>query len=257
MKQNNILNFNRLYLVLKRDIFINLKTIIIAFGVLYAIFLIPYLFGFIRDTVLDSSISITEMELSKKYYTGFFIIGILLFAGSAFKDFRTKLKTQNYLLIPASTTEKFISVLAISTIGYILTYFVTFIVFNVLLIGIGKMFSVSVAFFNVFADPNLLQIIGLFLIFQSMFLAGAATFKKTPLLKTPLIAFAVLIGYSFLIGLAAFLIFQTLHLEMNFGPNVSPNIDIDFLKYTGKTLLYITPFVFWAITFFKLKEKQV
>ncbi|MEA3451632.1 MAG: hypothetical protein U9Q83_06975, partial [Bacteroidota bacterium] len=252
MNQNNILSLKRFYLVIKRDVFVNLKTTIIAFGVLYAIFFIPYLNAFIQKIVFNTVKTINPSELGENFYTGFLIIGILLFAGSAFKDFRTKLKTQNYLLIPASTTEKFLSVLLISTIGFTAIYYLSFAVFNLLLILLGKIFSISITFFNVFAEPAIFEKIGVFLVFQSMFLAGAATFKKTPFLKTPLIAFAVTIGFSLLIGLASFLIFQTFNFEMNLGPNISTNAELDFLKTLGKTILYITPFVLWKITFFKL-----
>lgn len=256
MEKNNIIDTKRLFLVFKRDLFVNLKTIIIIFGVVFGLFLMGYLLSFAKNVIFQTGMTLSQNDLMKNFHSGFFIIGIII-SGIAFSDFRSKLKTQNYLLIPASTTEKFISVWGTTTILYIITYFVVFIVFNLLMMLIGAIFSVHVDFFNIFSQPDLFKNIGQYLIIQSIFLAGAATFTKVPILKTPLIGFAISIIFMILLSILSFLIFHTLHFE--FGPNfgAAQNINTKFLEITGKVLLYITPFVFWTITFFKLKEKQI
>lgn len=256
MEKNNIINVKRLFLIFKRDLFVNLKTIIVIFGVVFGLFLMGYLLTFTKNAIFPSEITLSINELANKFNSGFFIIGIII-SGIAFGDFRSKLKTQNYLLIPASTSEKFVSVWGTTTILYIISYFVVFVVFNLLLMLIGVIFSTHVEFLNVFAQADLLKTIGKYLLIQSIFLAGAASFTKVPILKTPLIAFAISIIFMILLGLITFLIFHTLHFQFAPNFNAAQNINTKLLKVTGKVLLYITPFVFWAITFFKLKEKQI
>ncbi len=256
MEKNNIFNIKRFSLILKRDIFVNLKTILIVFGVFFGFTFIVYLIAFLKTSVFPSEMFISKDKLAENFYQGFFIIGIII-SGIAFSDFRTKLKSQNYLMIPASTTEKFLSTWLITTIAYIIAYYVIFIVFNALLLIIGKLFSVPVDFLNIFTQTNFLRNIGIYLIIQSMFLAGAASFSKSPLLKTPLVGFIVFIAFMILLSFAALALFQTLHFEFHTNMNLTPDLHIDVMKIIGKILAYITPFVFWSITFFKLKEKQV
>ena len=98
-----IKNFNikRLLLMLQKDIFENYKTTLIGLSSV-----IGLLFIF---TIMISGESASQ-NFSMIYRFTLFITGIFV-SGMAFTAFRIKEKTMTYLTIPASTLEKFISML--------------------------------------------------------------------------------------------------------------------------------------------------
>ena len=97
MKTNKIFNFKRFYHFLSYDFRINGKRYLsFLAGGMVIFYLIP-LIG------LSSASS-----LHNEYILLFFLslIGLGLFVGSAFPELNNKIKTGNYLLLPASTFEK-------------------------------------------------------------------------------------------------------------------------------------------------------
>jgi len=254
MESNQIFDIKRFWLTLKRDIIANLKTYLSILFIVLGLFLLGYFFKFFISMFSNVPQTVNVYKLRVLSKLGFLIVGTI-FSGIAFKDFRNKLTTMTYLMLPASKLEKFLSVWLITTLGFIVTYFVSFIVFNFALMLLGLIFGVSVPFLNFFAVPGYWTIIGIYLVVQSIFLAGAATFEKVPILITLLIYWLIQFIFNIALGLVALLIFMKIAVNYNIEPAIA--LKFNLLKQIGKLLLYITPFVFWTITYFKLSEKQV
>ena len=253
MKENQIFSFKRFKLILRHDVYTNARFWRVILFVLGA-YLLIYLLKFGATLLSFNNVVIGASELGSKFYAGFFISGIVI-AGTAFNSFRLKLTTQNYLMLPASKLEKFLSQWLLTGIAYVIIYPLAFLAFNILVWLFGLFFGVDVTIYNFLTDGQFWNNIVNYFILQSILLAGAATFEKSPLLKTPLIALLVIFGLSFTLGIVSFLIFHSfgIHVNINQIPN---NFNTDFLKIILDSLKILTPFVFWTITYFKLTEKE-
>lgn len=108
MNQNKFFSFSRFYLLLCNDILLNHKKYLLTIAG-------AFILGFI---VIYSSMP-TYAEIGQyrwtfdsQRYNNIFnlcILGLLAFAGSSFAGLSSKVKTSNYLLLPSSTFEKFLS----------------------------------------------------------------------------------------------------------------------------------------------------
>lgn len=108
MNSNQFFSFSRFSLLLRNDILLNYKKYLLTIAG-------AFILGFI---LLYSSMPklVVKGELQwifeSHHYSQIFqmcLIGLLAFVGSAFSELSSKVKTSNYLLLPASTFEKFLS----------------------------------------------------------------------------------------------------------------------------------------------------
>lgn len=112
MNTNKFFSFNRFYLLLRNDMFLNYKKYLLTIGA-------ALILGFIVLSISmpnyvhkgDFRFTFDAINYSEAF--GICLIGLLAFVGSAFSELSTKVKTSNYLLIPASSFEKFSSKLVI------------------------------------------------------------------------------------------------------------------------------------------------
>ena len=108
MNSNQFFSFSRFSLLLRNDILLNYKKYLLTIAG-------AFILGFI---LLYSSMPklVVKGELQwifeSHHYSQIFqmcLIGLLAFVGSAFSELSSKVKTSNYLLLPASTFEKFLN----------------------------------------------------------------------------------------------------------------------------------------------------
>ena len=251
-----IKNFNikRLLLMLQKDIFDSLKYVLIGYSSIIGILL---LFMIILSEG-NASENLSEIYIAAMLITGIFI------SGMAFNDFRVKEKTMTYLTLPASLFEKLLSMLILTTIGFVLSFTIVFYIFNGLAIILGSsVFSFELGFLNIFNKSILDAVIG-YLYIQSFFLAGAATFKKAPFFLTLLILLAIGIIFSiYSVGLSYAVFHDVLStygkspdLSIKFGPN---GFGTEYVGFEIASKIFMNSLVplLWFIIYFKLKEKEV
>lgn len=111
MNSNKFFSFSRFYLLLKNDLLINYKKyllIIIGAFIMGFVFLYGSMPRLVYGNAIENSWNIFD---SNKYMNIFMasIVALGALVGSSFPDLGSKVKTANYLLIPASTFEKFAS----------------------------------------------------------------------------------------------------------------------------------------------------
>jgi hypothetical protein len=248
-------SIRRILLLMQKELYENLKIVSVGyisfFGIATAVVVLNFIGG-----------GEAWAEFSRFFEFGLFITGLFI-TGMAFKSFRSKEGTMSYLSIPASVLEKFISMLLLTTIGLTVFYTAAFSLFDFLFTAIGNsLTNHSVEYFRFFTDelPHLFLI---YLIVQSVFLAGAATFKKVPLFFTVFWLFVFLLGIGLYSAGLAYLFrdtFESTAHQLDRGVN----LNLMDMKDTGLWIseapefifYYLTAPVFWAITYFKIKEKE-
>ncbi len=188
------------------------------------------------------------------------IFGIIVF-GKSFTELRSKESAINYMILPASTFEKFIFELLSKLLIILITYGVLFPFITDLSVIIARFIKPNhtITFFSfagTFNNPRHIteMFIFLFILVFCVAFAGSTAFRKRPILMT--IIFTGLISLS-VIG---YLYILSEKLELNRG-----------IEYTIRTLLLkndnyytvlkigmaCTSIVSLTYAYFKIKEKEV
>ena len=248
------LSIKRILLLMQKTAYENARFTIIG---------ISTIFGFFSVILLISALNGADAwsKMNNFYVAGFIISGTFL-SGMAFTNFRNKEKTMNYLMLPASTLEKLISELLLTTIIFAIVYTILFFVFNLAASLVASIYGLPTDFLNLM-DLHVLEGFMYYVIFQSIFLAGSATFRKVPLFFTLFSLFTAWVAvfiFVVIISLSLKGEFENLAVN-NFSINSDtfPEFDIEnhFLIQIPKYMFYyLTAPIFWLVTYFKLKEKE-
>ena len=249
---------------MKKDALENLKTI--SLGYISVIGVVLFIL------LIDAPKATTHLwlDFNQAFQTSLAFVAIVV-AGNAFTNFRTKELTTSYLTLPASNIEKTISQIILVTFGTIISYTFVFFISHFLFIAIGKAFyTMEIGFFNPFDYDNI-QYINKLIVAQSIFIAGASYFKKAPIFKTSGVVFII---WMLILGLFAYLMHFTLeNLPANVGlfaefgfsnsyingnaQNVIKTADLWSGQILEIFLTYLLVPIFWTITYFNVKEKEV
>ena len=200
-------------------------------------------------------------------YAAFLFVGGFIVASGAFRAMHTKESVHDWLMLPASAEEKFLSRLLVSSIGYWL--FLT-LIFS-LSVPIGQALSLLIAgrggtLFNPL-DPGVLRLLPHYLILQSLFIAGGAFFGRHQFLKTVLTLslFGIVLGFfaAFALRLIFGDFFQNgfnFSFSGEFGDPAFPGTQKAgmFLIRVLKTLYFalVAPF-FWLAAYLRVREAEV
>ena len=176
---NKYFNFYRIYLLIKRQIQINLKTFWVSAGAITGILFMLYFLTSLESKDLN--------EFFQGFYTFVLFLGGYIITSSVFKDMQSPERGYSYLLLPASTFEKFLSKLLLTTIGWIVSITVLYYIFS-LFAGVFNVIIFKREFitFNPF-NYEILRGIVIYIVTQSIFFLGAIYFKKNAFLKTNLL----------------------------------------------------------------------
>jgi len=251
---NKILNINRLNQLIIRHLVYNLKSITLFYIVFSIIMFIVFF--------LVSLIS-KEINFEKQYST-FFFWYILLGAYSssrAFSETHETGKTYQYLTLPVSNLERFLSITIIYYIffllaGILIFLFISFMANSLIASVINQPFK-----FLDFAPLKFIETSGSYLWLFSIFMAGSISFKRHPFLKT---VFALVI-FFILISIISAIIFKIIFLDVdlrkiNFYTN-DFNLFANFKYSVNKTFSIIISILYliliWLFTYFKLQEKEI
>lgn len=238
-----------LYLV-KKNVYEMKSNILRMYSIVLGIFGIVYTIA-----MLNGAKPIDVLEAL--YFVGLFTLSIFV-AGMAFANFRNKERTINYLSLPASNFEKFLSELFTSSIGFLLSYTLVFYLFNTIVILVSKSYNIDIEFFSLF-DSNLLNNLRSFFIMHGILFVGAATFRKVPPFHTSFYLFIVgivLVLYFFLLAWIVINGMQSASVQIN-GGFEETIMGEKMFQIARFAFLYLSAPICWTIAFFKVKEKQV
>jgi hypothetical protein len=249
------LNPARVYSLIRNAIVLNRSSILFITAALASILSLLSLF----DTYGNCS----PMFHRNAYLVIFFPGGILL-TTRAFRDLHDPVKGFSWLLLPASSLEKILSRILLTTLVYSFGSLVIYLLFSLFSEGINMLVLRRChLIFDPF-DPVIFKSIGIYLVVQAPFLTGAVYFKKHALSKTILfLIFSILIiGVGLLIAMR--IIFGEGFSWWNVQEIFYSNEVDDFTAVgsgvinTAKALFWFAvPSVSWIICYFRYKETEL
>ena len=125
MNSNQFFSFSRFYLLLRNDILLNYKKYLLTIAGAFIIFFIAIYSN------MPKYVEKNEIHYyfgSQRYFQVFImcLIGLGAFIGSSFSELSNKVKTTNYLLLPASTFEKYLSKFVIHVLAGTILFLIIF-----------------------------------------------------------------------------------------------------------------------------------
>lgn len=245
---NSTISLQRLSSLVKLTLHLNLKRMLYTacIGLCFAIlFIVIYwnMHVYYNDMVFRQHEYLFVLSL---YISGF------IFTGSSFIRFRSKQGTIDYLMIPTSNSEKFSSEVLLTTLVYPLFFLLSYWLFSFLVNGVLN--NISQAFFMPFSFNIAPYGLGLMVYFfiQAIFLFGAASFQKIPLMKISL--WILLVAVS--IVLSFYVTASTIDYSKGTDELVMRRISDSLVLYYWHFWAIPIGLVFWLLTFLKLKEKE-
>lgn len=251
MNLSNYFELSRFWLLLKMELFRSRKgfliTIVMTFGLLFT--------GFILENIFSSNSVFDSHAVS---YTFFLLTGGFILSSLAFSDLGNPLRRYSYLTLPASTFEKFMSMWLMTSIGWILMFTITFIIYALMANSAGHFFFRNVTFqaFDPLEKATLVAI-GYYIIFQAIFMVGAVHFRGYVIPKTifVMMLFVMICGLVFYIIMA-----DIIHTADQCPPGYNPFEEKSikqFLQIVGWFGTWILAPLCWVITYIGLKEQEV
>lgn len=274
---NNTFSLPRFGLLLKKFMKEHLSTYLLYIAILAGLLLLVY-----GLSVLGS--------LNGKFHAEvpfvFFVLGIIftgsLFASSFYSFFSNKAKGIQYLNLPSSHTEKLMIGFLFTQVVFFIVYFVVFYLVDQLMVLTFNKFhttpaSVPAEFHSLyvahpidFSNEEVTNGITLAFIVTAISHYGSLCFEKNAFVKTALLT---------IIGGAGFMFYSYYAMKGMISENVMPGGDRLFnsslrvgsdetvkgiVHLPGSWTTFLTWFIpvimyvlFWAASYFKLKEKQV
>ncbi len=200
-------------------------------------------------------------------------VGGFIVTSRAFHESHDNTKNHEWFMLPASTVEKLIVRLLLSTIGYTVAVIAGYFLATALSAAVAYVITgVHFGVFNPFSKEVLLSILH-YWVAQSIFLLGAAYFKKLHIVKTVLAMILIGIGISIVSGLVFYFVFSgyfdamqpTSELIQLFENFDNRSVWIRQVSRTARTLRTIGEVLYWAalaptcwiIVYFRLRETEV
>ncbi len=253
-----------MYLLYKQAFIENKKELLIYIGGLCGgILLVTSFFILVLDT---NMLAWPEKWRNDDYILVFMFmfVGVgILYNSMAFPGFRSKEKSLIYLMLPVSTSEKFIFeftnrllfyIVGFPLLVWVLMNFLGFVIHELVPEFVNYKFNLAPIFSEFQGCEKALAFFAGLLMFTIPF-TGASHFQKKTLIKT-LFTLAITLGAY---GLLAYMLFKGLDLG-NYNP---VNNRITFLSSKEDIIQYLclaamaTNLLLLTVSYFKLKEKEV
>ncbi len=251
MEKSNIFNINRLYLLTRRHLFSNLTGWMIAFGALSGVMLVI--------SLLVANFQPGSLAMLTPTYLTIMFLGGYIFTSSIFSELNEPRKATHYLTLPVSVTERLASAWLLT--GILFPLFALLMIFLIIFLAnliMNLTFDFS-PFANLFSG-NYVNAFKTYLVTQSVFLLGAAYFRKYNFLKTLLVLFVFFVAFMIVSGLLGWLFLSHLA-EMLASEEAALNVDPVAVRWIPMAANFfynylMLPF-FLVTTWFTLKERQV
>lgn len=198
------------------------------------------------------------------FYPLVLMIGGLIFSGQAFSSLHKPGNDLRYVTLPASTLEKTAAKIFLTSLFYIIVSAVAYFIATTIMEGLTFLvFGRAHALFNPFSSTNLLNM-GIYLVVQSIFVFGSVYFKRMALAKTVLSLLAIIMMLSIFSGLVFALINIDTIIANGFwgfrsysGTWTPPFVTLILGTVPGVIFWGLLAPLFWTLSYFRLKEKEV
>jgi hypothetical protein len=257
-------DIKRFWLVLRRDVFVQYRTIVVtvaaAFGVLLIAGLLSAYFG-------------GDGDYHTVGFTLLLFFGGFIFTAHVYHELHKPLEGAAWLLMPASTLEKFLARAVLVSVGMAVGGGVIYFVFALVSEGINQLiFGRGHELFNPVSRDALLAMAH-YIVWNAVVLLGAVYFRKNSLIKTVL----SLTGLAIVLGLFAGLVVRVVFAPYFTGLVITPEAEAAFthafsqVNWSGRilpvarTLAGIGEVIYWAVLaplcwvvgYLRLRETEV
>ncbi len=270
---NRYLSGRRIGNLLIKDLVEDYRSIAIALGAITGVLLLNYLLSGIDGGGSNRAVELFgggggNTPLLLTYFALTLFIGGFIITSRAFTELHTKSRNHDWLMLPASPIEKFLSRLLLSSLGVGLGSIIYFFLFSLLGSGITAIvFGRAYPLFNP-ADGTVWLMVLHYIVLQSLFFAGAVYFKKAHFIKTVLVLTAFVFVVALLLAGVARIVFWREFSHLTAGGNFA---NLDFspielrLKSAGQVVSVVSQIVYWALlapvfwvfSYFRLSEAEV
>ena len=235
---NNTFSFSRFARLLRLTLFQEkqraLLTLLISLGIALFFILLTYIF----DPLLTNQ---KVFNRHVAYFLASLLLGGYIFSGAAFIPFRHRPTTYRYLMLGASALEKYLAQWLVNfllfPVGYLLVYWLFSTLFNAL-----APVAYAAFYLPFYLPPWGWIVLLIFSCLQLLWLLGAASFVKLPLIKTLL--FGGLLMLLLIFGLVFF---------------YKSEVYIAFIPRAAYIALYLLPplgILSGLLTYWTLQEKE-
>ncbi|MBN2048937.1 MAG: hypothetical protein JW760_00720 [Spirochaetales bacterium] len=265
MNENRYFKAGRFALVVKRDMAAGYRSILLTAVALGGVlFILTFLTG-IRPS---------GASVHPGIWTGFLMAGGFITTSLMFKEMHSKERGHDWAMLPASRLEMFVSRLILSSLGWIIGFTALYWASSSLGEAVNRLvFGHGNALFNPFTRYTL-EIALHYFIIQSVFLLGAAYFRKAHFIKTILFINVLNILLAALGLLLLKLFFWRVFTWDIFNENgdfsstmgwinwdlVGQEAEQYFLAFARvMKIIYFSVFapILWVVAYFRVKEKEV
>lgn len=270
---NQVFDFKRMMLLARFKFNLHKKVLFLS---VMGYFALLFIIGFFIAYANRGASQVTE------FFTIFhlvslpilMVLGSILLAGRSFQDMNTPEKSTMQILIPASTFEKYTLYLLSTSVLWMIFSFVFYQVFSILFNGLWSLiYGFEFVYFNAFNIFDIFmidQIILGYLLMHSVYLLGAAAFKKYPIVKTILTQFVINWGFGILAFIFMLIFFGSME-DFGIKMKTLDNYDGQFTwlhSMTPEEIEYKSRFLLRSLTilltaalyvtgYYKLKEREV
>ncbi|MEJ5993565.1 hypothetical protein WG904_03965 [Pedobacter sp. Du54] len=258
---NNTFSIQRFGLLLKRQWLEFGKIYLISLAVVLGVILTFY--GFSLWSVLREETSFNERNLNFRVplFLIFGFIFVSVIASTYFAHLGQKPKAIIDLMLPASTFEKFVGgvffTAILSVLSYILLFYLVDLAFVAKIRALYKNDDQSMRYFFEQYNEDVFQPLYLAPVFvTSIFLLGSIYFEKFHYIKTAICVMIFSGIWTAIIAKSAKLLFEGRIQVVNENSRHFFN-EKDSAELWMTVLLVVLTLIFWAITYVRLKEKEV
>ena len=189
-------------------------------------------------------------------------VGLLLYVGNSFPDFRKKETTVNFVMIPVSVFEKFVFEFIIRIVLYTVMFPVMFTLAAHLSVFISETIypnrvyhPFNFDFLSSFSKREVTCfVIALYFFMISVFFSGAAVFRRYPMIKTLVITGLFLLS---IFGYFNFILFDKMQLTYGMEYFFEERMTEDMLLKFITVILVLSAITALFYGYFKVKEKEV
>lgn len=236
--------------LLMRDLFMERNRLLIAFAIMAGI-MVP--FGYTHLVLDPTAEAATEMHLTA--YNLWFILFGLLHIASSFREFAQVGTLQDYLLLPASTLEKWtarwLKTLPLFIVAITVAYTLMALLIHLLLLARGIQ---GLPMFQPF-QPEVIETWKNFLLIHAIFFTGSIHFNRQPMQKT-LVTLIIVFSSFMSVTLAVLFSMMGTHANIERDVRIDGDIFTDFTLWPWLLSGAVTLFL-WFVSYLKLTEKEV
>jgi len=264
METNQFFSLKRFYQLLRNDVLINYKTYLLTFiGAFFLGFAIFYMdmpkhnVGYVYNHINYMRIVIISL------------FGLGVFVGLSFPEMSNKIRATNYLLLPASTFEKYLVQFLIRFIGGIIlfiliiwldTHLARWTILNFYK-ELDPLTIQKLTFQNMINGEKthiMLAMIFAILSLGSYLFSVRLFFKKNALVKT-VISFGIVVYILFCLTVMFSHLFypETNGFNVNLKEYELTNLHVRNVEFWLYSIMYLSGLFLLPLGYFKLKEKQV